>query len=130
LCDTEKQAPTPVGKLCLECDEPIEEDQQGIFYLANAAIDQCRDERYLVWVEGDLFGDSLASDEEVGHGQVGVNGVHKECGFRAVQGGIGHYEDHTKWCIGQHDPDGGRTRRQSSLEVWDRFTRIAHFQEN
>ena len=45
--------------------------------------------------------------------------VHRECSLREVLGGIGHFEDHAKWCGEKHDPDGGRTRRQSSLEVWD-----------
>ena len=126
-----------MGKLCLECDEPIEEDQQGTFYLANPGIPECADERHLVWVEmtsvEGLPVGSLGTEDgpEEGHtGQVGMNPVHKECGFRAVSGGIGHFEDHNYWCQTVHDPDGGRSVRQSSLEVWARTVRITHSQEN
>jgi hypothetical protein len=44
--------------------------------------------------------------------------VHRECSLRSVVGGIGHLEDHHRWCQHEHDPDGGRTYRQSALEVW------------
>jgi hypothetical protein len=43
--------------------------------------------------------------------------VHRECALRNVVGGIGHIEDHAKWCGQIHDPDGGRTYRQSAIEV-------------
>lgn len=44
--------------------------------------------------------------------------VHRECSLREVVGGIGHLEDHHRWCQHEHDPDGGRSYRQSALEVW------------
>lgn len=44
--------------------------------------------------------------------------VHKECMFRVVVGGIGHHENHQYWCVEMGDPDGGRTYRQSAIEVW------------
>jgi hypothetical protein len=43
--------------------------------------------------------------------------AHRECLLRAVVGGIGHHEDHVHWCGVLGDPDGGRTYRQSALEV-------------
>lgn len=43
--------------------------------------------------------------------------VHRECGLRDVMGGIGHLVDHDFWCTTLGDPDGGRTYRQSALEV-------------
>jgi len=43
--------------------------------------------------------------------------AHRECLLRSVLGGIGHLEDHQRWCIEAGDPDGGRTYRQSALEV-------------
>lgn len=43
--------------------------------------------------------------------------VHAECMVRSACGGIGHHEDHDYWCTKLHDPDGGRTYRQSALEV-------------
>ena len=45
--------------------------------------------------------------------------IHRECSLRSVIGGIGHLEDHDRWCLVEHDPDGGRSARQSALEVWD-----------
>jgi hypothetical protein len=44
--------------------------------------------------------------------------AHRECAMREVLGGIGHHEDHSYWCLNVGDPDGGRTRRQSALEVF------------
>jgi hypothetical protein len=47
-----------------------------------------------------------------------ANGTaHRECLLRSVLGGIGHLEDHQHWCIEVGDPDGGRTYRQSAIEV-------------
>ena len=43
--------------------------------------------------------------------------AHHECAYRSVVGGIGHFENHELWCIKMHDPDGGRTYRQSAREV-------------
>lgn len=63
-------------------------------------------------------------DEPIVEGQQGsfMNGgqvpVHRECSLRSVLGGIGHHEDHQLWCVERRDPDGGRSYRQSALEVW------------
>lgn len=46
-----------------------------------------------------------------------TNPMHRECALRSVLGGIGHLEDHQRWCIEAGDPDGGRSYRQSALEV-------------
>ncbi len=92
ICDDGTRFPTPVGEPCVECEEPIEEHDQGSF-MGNG-----------VWPD-----------------RPALVPVHKECGFRAVMGGIGHFEDHERWCIREGDTDGGRTRRQSSLEVWERI---------
>jgi hypothetical protein len=43
--------------------------------------------------------------------------VHRECALRNVIGGIGHLLDHYLWCTISKDPDGGRTYRQSAIEV-------------
>jgi len=43
--------------------------------------------------------------------------AHRECLLRSVLGGIGHLEDHQHWCVEVGDPDGGRTFRQSAIEV-------------
>jgi hypothetical protein len=43
--------------------------------------------------------------------------AHRECLLRSVLGGIGHLEDHRHWCVEVGDPDGGRTYRQSAIEV-------------
>lgn len=42
---------------------------------------------------------------------------HRECLLRSAMGGIGHLENHAHWCKEMGDPDGGRTFRQSALEV-------------
>lgn len=53
----------------------------------------------------------------------GARGVHKECALRVALGGIGHHENHDLWCTQLHDPDGGRTRRQSAILVWELYGR-------
>lgn len=45
--------------------------------------------------------------------------VHRECMVRMALGGIGHLENHQLWCVERGDPDGGRTYRQSALEVYE-----------
>lgn len=92
VCDEGTQVPTPVGETCELCSEPIEENDQGTF------IGALRGE------EGNLVG-ILAP-------------VHRECSLRSVIGGIGHLQNHMRWCIGANDPDGGYSYRASSLRVW------------
>jgi len=43
--------------------------------------------------------------------------AHRDCLLRVVLGGIGHLENHAYWCREKGDPDGGRTARQSGIEV-------------
>lgn len=45
------------------------------------------------------------------------NQAHQECLLRSVLGGIGHLENHAHWCVEVGDPDGGRSYRQSAVEV-------------
>lgn len=47
----------------------------------------------------------------------GPHEAHWECMVRSVMGGIGHIEDHAVWCVKLGDPDGGRSYRQSAIEV-------------
>lgn len=47
----------------------------------------------------------------------GLRFAHRECLLREVLGGIGHLTDHARWCNGEHDPDGGSSRRESALAV-------------
>jgi hypothetical protein len=60
------------------------------------------------------------TDEQYTHPMMTLEGsgwAHRECLLRAVWGGIGHLEDHAHWCGRVGDPDGGRSYRQSALEV-------------
>lgn len=59
---------------------------------------------------------SLAEAQPIGTPE-GRRLAHRECLLRNVLGGIGHLEDHNHWCNEMHDPDGGRSYRQSALEV-------------
>lgn len=53
----------------------------------------------------------------VGTGRGLVVDAHRPCLLRSAVGGIGHLEDHDRWCTVEGDPDGGRSYRQSALEV-------------
>jgi hypothetical protein len=93
VCDTGTRVPAPVGEPCASCEEAVVEGDRGSF-VGNG-----------VWP-----------------GRPALVPVHRECALRDVAGGIGHHEDHRKWCLEVGDPDGGRTRRQSSREVWELLT--------
>lgn len=80
--------PTPIGRKCSLCKEPIDEGDAGVFAHTNGRL--------------------------VPH--------HRECGFREVMGGIGHFLDHELWCEVIGDPDAGLSYRESALQVWE-FTR-------
>ena len=60
ICDDGTQVPTPVGELCINCEEPIGPDDQGSFVG--------------VWAKG--------SSRQAP--------THKECSLRSVLGGIEH----------------------------------------
>ena len=90
ICDDGTQVGTPVGIPCALCEEPIAEGDQGSF-MGTARLEQ-------------PFG--------------AYGPVHRECSLRGVLGGIGHHLNHTYWCGERHDPDGGFTYRESSLQVW------------
>lgn len=104
ICEDGRQVPTPVGEPCGFCGEPIEEDDQGAF-IGTYVLDQA-DGSYVL--------------AEVAEGaRQALVPQHRECSLRTVLGGIGHLLDHDYWCVHHHDPDGGRTPRQSSIEVWE-----------
>jgi hypothetical protein len=63
------------------------------------------------------------------HAENGPEPVHKECSLRSVLGGIGHQTDHSFWCLQMHDPDGGKTYRESALAVWDWVITTTPFKE-
>jgi hypothetical protein len=103
ICDDGVRVTTPIGEPCSFCGEPMEEDDQGSFI--GSYVRDREDGSYI-----------LADDMEGARAMLVPQ--HKECGLRSVLGGIGHIEDHERWCKGVGDPDGGRSRRQSSIEVW------------
>jgi hypothetical protein len=92
ICDEGTQVPTPIGEPCEMCGETIESYDRGSF------VGVMRGE------EGNLVG-ALAP-------------VHRECSLRSVLGGIGHLQNHARWCVGRHDPDAGLSYRESALRVW------------
>lgn len=51
--------------------------------------------------------------------RVGPGAAHRACLLREVMGGIGHLTDHAYWCRLKEDPDGGLSRLESALAVWD-----------
>jgi hypothetical protein len=118
ICDGGTRQATPVGKECFFCEEAIVEGDRGVFIVANPCMAESMAEDHIVW----LF-TQHPYDPNRGYVSIGMNAAHRECQFREVMGGIGHHEDHVRWCLTEHDTDGGRTRHQSSIEVWERLTR-------
>lgn len=92
---------TPVGEECLYCDEIIVEDDQG-------TITTCITE------DSDNPGKLINE----------VRPIHKECSFRDVMGGWGHQQDHVYWCKKMRDPDGGKSKRESAILVWNHFRKL------
>jgi hypothetical protein len=93
ICDEGTQVATPVGEHCEMCGEEICPGDQGSFV-------------------GTLQGDE-------GEFVPNLAPVHRECNLRAVLGGIGHLQNHLRWCLEEHDPDAGLGYRTSALAVWD-----------
>ena len=62
-----------------------------------------------------LCDDAFVVDDDLR--PIGPDTAHRECMLRAVTGGICHLEDHNYWCLTVGDPDGGRSKRQSALDV-------------
>lgn len=50
--------------------------------------------------------------------------MHRECGLRAVMGGIGHHLDHAHFCKSLGDPDAGLNYRTSALLVDTYYARL------
>lgn len=92
--DFDMQVETPVGSVCVYCDEAI--------------------------VEGDRGQLSPYLNAE---GHVSITANHRECSFRAVMGPLAHQEKRCR-CFGGTDHDTpGLTRRQEAVAVWDSFVR-------
>jgi hypothetical protein len=91
VCEGATIIATPIGQPCGLCDEAL------------------------------VAGDSGMMQNFVTAEDAGWRPVHKECQFRAVVGGWGHHENHPYWCNLMHDTDGGLSRRESSLKVWEYF---------
>ncbi len=89
VCAGATVVPAPLGDACGYCEEPIRDGDQGVLQ---------------VFVRTD------GADRRP---------IHKECMLRQVLGGYGHHMDHAYWCGQMHDPDGGLSRRESSLRVWE-----------
>lgn len=86
--DDATQVATPVGASCLWCDEEIVDGDRGFM---RAAVTQT--------------GADLRAE-------------HRECGFRAVVGSIGHLLKVCHCYGGTMEDPPGITRRQSALLVW------------
>lgn len=68
---------------------------------------------------GELCVYCVEAIEQGDHGAIMAIGPHhKECAYREVIGGIGHYVSHDRYCLGELGTDAGLTRRQSALLVW------------
>lgn len=80
------QVPTPVGELCLHCEEPIEEGDRGVL---------------MPYIDAGM--------------NTHVRAVHMECDLRAVLGGIAHLERRCTCYGGTDHDDNNMTRRESAL---------------
>lgn len=98
VCDDGEQVETPVGQICMWCDEAIIDGDQGTFIA--------------VWTEARP-------------GAFAYRPQHRECSLRSVLGSIGHL---TKTCSCYKTGDEvfedppGLSRREAALEVWEYVT--------
>jgi hypothetical protein len=90
ICEDATQVETPVGVPCILCEVAIADGDRGSFSIP-------------------LGGDGTVRSP-----------VHRECGLRAVSGGIAHISGSRDCpCRGGDDPDGGFTYRESAILVWN-----------
>lgn len=95
VCEDGQHIATPVGSLCLWCDEPIEADDSGVVtpYI-DAAIN------------------------------VHQAAQHVECFLRQALGGVNHIEGRCTCCGGDRDPDPpGLTNREAAIAAVAAFER-------
>jgi|SRR5262245_609402 len=92
ILDGAEQIPTPIGTPCKYCEEPIAEGDQG---MVSQGSKLAKD-----W---DLISFTLCE--------------HRECGLRAVLGGIAHVERRCTCCGGMAEPDDGLGWRESARRV-------------
>jgi hypothetical protein len=108
MCEPGAHAPTPVGVLCMSCEEPIEEGDRGV-----------------MMPQGGL--DELAARlDPLGLVTVGsVRGVaqHLECQLRSVLGSVGHIEGRCSCVGGDFEDPPGLTPREAAIAAvaaWER----------
>ena len=90
------QGPTPVGELCLWCEEPIQDGDRGILL-------PC-----------------IGLENE----QVRIRPEHLECHLRQIIGGIAHLEKRCICCGGTDDPDDHMPPHAAALAVLDYIERV------
>jgi len=99
------QQPTPVGRPCMYCQEPVVEGERGLFRTAEVKADENTDPALLV-----------PGNPEYA---VAVLPVHAECDIREMLGGIDHLERRCLCCTGvSADPYPG-TKRDEARACWD-----------
>lgn len=96
ICSSEADhIPTPVGSICLYCEEPIEEGDSGV---TTPYIDAGTN--------------------------VHMAAVHVECHLRQGLGGVNHIEGRCLCCGGDQDPDPpGLTAREAAIAAVAAFER-------
>lgn len=92
ICENDaERMETPVGEVCLYCEEPIGADDRG--------------------TEMPYIHDDVSE----------IRFIHIECSFRQVMGGPAHLGGACSCEGGTEDPDMGLSRREAARWVWATF---------
>ena len=91
MCEGATVAPTPVGRPCLYCDEPIDEGDQGVLHT-------------VLFLHGN-------------DGEPITEPLHRECDLRMSLGSIGHLTMRCACEGGDYEDPPGMTSRQAALLV-------------
>lgn len=108
MCEPDEHAPTPVGVLCFQCEEAVEEGDKGVLMRSG-------DEEIIARLDPDGVMRKVEGEVYVA--------AHIECHLRSVLGSVAHIEGRCS-CHGgdEHDPPGlsRRDAARAACAAWER----------
>ena len=94
VCEDDDHVDTPVGAICLRCDEAISAEDRGFLRV------------------------------HIAEGRATVRPIHLECDVRTIIGGLNHLRHTCSCCGGTDPPDPDyMTKREAALAAYDYWMR-------